>query len=182
MVWVDFPKYTSVLNKVVDKWWYRTRCAWDRDELYNECVLAYYDVYKVYRGRVPEREFVRLLFRSCSNRLYDLIVNRRLEVEIEKVKVSIGLEEFQKLFERLWLEDVMKLLSEDGRQLVSFILDKDKVEQVNRDRRFSLGFTSRKSGLCREDVFYYFRRELKWDWRRIWAAIREVRRVLKVFC
>lgn len=178
MVWEDLSKYDKVLKKVVNRWWYRLNGRWSQDELYNECVLAYHDIYGVYKGVVPEKEFVKLLFRSCSNRLYDMIVNKRLEIEIEKVKVSVGLDKFQKLFEKLWVEDVLRLLSEEGKLMVSFILDKEKVEEVGLKRR---GNSVRNQGLCREDVFYYFRRELGWSWRKIWAVIREVRRVLRIF-
>jgi len=174
-MWEKFGVYEGVIDRVSRKWFKKLGGRFDLDELKNELVLLYAELYPVY-NHLPQVEFSKILWVSSVHRIIDLIRREKIYISIDDVNVVVESKDFCKEYFNIWLEYVQRFLSVDGRELIRVILgESDELEKFHFSRTEGNRYYTR---LSQEDVRQFFVCKKGWAWSRIDSAIKEVKEVL----
>lgn len=177
-MWDEFSYFRPVVDKVAAKWTVKLAGRYDFDELKNECVLAYSEIYFFIEERkMPRSDFVKLLWTSCNNRIVDILRKNKFAVNIDDVQVQASSKEFDELFRKLWMEYVTTKLSKEALEVLRTVLDDTKeLERVHEVRRANSRYNTQ---LRREDLNKLFIGERGWTWGRLNRVVKEIREVLQ---
>lgn len=180
-VWSDFSSYERLLWDVVWRWVGRFRGKYEPQELFNELVLAYVGYSNFYGKSLSRVEFGRGLWRTCWNRLVDMVRKEKVQISIDDVIVEASCEEWKELWGRFFIEDLLVLLKTDeGREMVGLVLSRrQELESVQVERR---PIRKRCRSICKEDLVYYFVKRQGWEWKKVWLGLRDVERAITVLC
>ena len=186
-MWDRFPKYEKLLWSIVWKWMYKVGNKYEPNDLFNELVIVYINSYRTWttdremvdwRGK-SELEFKRLLWRSCYNQLYDVVIRRhsRIMFSIDDVVVTSTNKEFNELMNRFMLEEIWSLLrTEEGRDIFDLVVKHP--EKLARARRKRREIIVRNRLYNKQDLGYYFKEMEGWECLKYRRGIQDVERAL----
>jgi len=176
-MWDEYHFVEPVLDKVAKKWYYKLRGRIDYDELKNNCVVAYSEIYHLKEERKWSRgDFCKYLWMSCYNCIVSVLRKQKFTISIDDVQLSGSRKEFEELFNKYWFGYVEKVLSDDAKEVLRIVLDQpEKLEEAHRLRRPT---KIKISKICKEDLIWVMRGLRKWSYPRIDNAISQVRLAL----
>jgi len=181
--WQEFDFYVPVVNKIAAKWYSLLNRRWDFDELKNEFVLVYSNLFPLISQRnIPRGDFSKLLYRVCNNHIVNCLRSRKhIMISLEEVPESLLIasgKEFEEMYRKLWFEKANELLSGDARVLLDIVLnDTDSLEEVSKVRR-ETGNRKYNSKLCMTDLASFACKNIGWGMARFKVAANEVKTFL----
>ena len=176
-MWEEFTGYEDIVNRVSKKWFRKLGGRFELDELKNELVLLYAELYPVY-SHLPSVEFSKLLWVSSTHRIIDLIRREKVYISIDDVSIVVDREDFCREYFSVWLQYVQRFLSVDAKELIRVILDElEELEKLHQSRTEGNRYCTR---LSQEDVRQFFVCKKGWTWNRVDDAIKEVKEALDV--
>jgi len=173
-IWENFGEVEHVLDNVAGYWCKRAPGRFSFDELKNECVVVFSEVEPVARAQcMSQSHYVKYLWRSCCNRVCQLLSKDKLCFCIDDLFVLADSKAFREMMYKFWLEHVSAILSKDAQEILNIVLvETEQLEDFHDSRVRSKLYSTR---LSREDVYLYLQDIKGWGHSRILKGIEEVR-------
>ena len=175
--WTDLLNcYMPILNKTAAFWASRLHGRIEPNEIKNELILRYTDVYPRSKS-LPKKEFIKYLRRSFNNHVVDLIRSSPILLNISDITIYADQREFRSMCFQFCIEQAERILPDDSRFLLNTVLSRiDDLHEAQAARRRDV---SRKYGLCLRDVQWLMSREFSWTRKRVLRAAVPIKEMLR---